>query len=442
VKNTKGDRRYWICAEKGCKATINTNGQSITKLGHTSHNHGSSPHQLVADSIIRGLKRKCQDDSRPLPVLYDEELSTLRSKEFIDDHPDHNQILQSFPTFEGCKTALYHSRSKTRPTLPLTRHQIQLDGRWTETLAGERFLLADEGDVERILIFATDDNLHHLSRAEIIYGDGTFYASPNLFTQLYSLHADVDGSIYPLVFAPLPGKSETIYTRFLQLLKDECLRRRLPLRPLEFFADFENAARKAIKTVFPSTELRGCFFHFTQCIWRKTQSLGLAVPYKEDQDIQRFIRRAAVLPLIPIRHVEDVWFNALEEIEDHHLDVTRFADYVTDYWIENHQPAEWNHFNTEGPRTTNNIEGWHSRINKKLTHGHPNIFTVVDLLQKEQAVTEAHRVQISAGGTRKLQRKKYKRIDARLTTLKRRFIAGNIRLMDYADAASHLLHLD
>ena len=124
--------------------------------------------------------------------------------------------------------------------------------------------------------------------------------------------------------------------------------------------------RKAIKTVFPSADLRGCFYHFTHCIGRKTQSLRLAVPYKGDQDIKRFIRQAAVLPLVPIRHVEDVWFNA----EDHHLYVTRFADYVTDYWIENNEPAEWNHFITDGPRTTNNIEGWHSRINKKLTNGH------------------------------------------------------------------------
>jgi hypothetical protein len=39
-------------------------------------------------------------------------------------------------------------------------------------------------------------------------------------------------------------------------------------------------------------------FHFFQCIWRKTQKCGLQTYYKENNDITRLVRRAAVLPLV------------------------------------------------------------------------------------------------------------------------------------------------
>jgi hypothetical protein len=48
-------------------------------------------------------------------------------------------------------------------------------------------------------MFTTARNPTNLVSADIIYGDGTFYASPTQFTQLYTLHAMVDDVMYPLV---------------------------------------------------------------------------------------------------------------------------------------------------------------------------------------------------------------------------------------------------
>jgi hypothetical protein len=52
----------------------------------------------------------------------------------------------------------------------------------------------------------------------IIYGYGTFYASPTQLTQLYTLHAMVDDVMYPLVFGLLLGKSEEIYDRYFNII--------------------------------------------------------------------------------------------------------------------------------------------------------------------------------------------------------------------------------
>ena len=61
--------------------------------------------------------------------------------------------------------------------------------------------------------------------------------------------------------------------------------------------------------------------------------------YRDNDIVRIFVRRAAVLPLVPPELVEDVWFNAIEDIDDIVINTTAFADYVTKYWVEgnNHQ---------------------------------------------------------------------------------------------------------
>ena len=245
----------------------------------------------------------------------------------------------------------------------------------------------------------TTRNLTNLVDADIIYGHGTVYTSPNQFTQLYTLHATVDGVMYPLAFSLLPGKSEQIYDRLFDILKTACQQRGLHLSPHTFFTDFETATRNAARRAFPNVSLKSCFFHYTQCIWRRTQKLGLATAYKENDNLRLLVRRAAEFPLIPTDLVEDVWFNALEDSEDIHIDATAFADYVTEHWIEGQERDQWNHFTNEGPRTNNHLEGCHSKLKKLVRHAHPNIFQPIELLQKTQANTEANQIQVSAGAT-------------------------------------------
>jgi hypothetical protein len=53
--------------------------------------------------------------------------------------------------------------------------------------------------------------------------------------------------------------------------------------------------------------MKGCCFHYTQCIWRKVQATGLVINYKDEPEIHRLIRRASVSPLVPQAAIEDVW---------------------------------------------------------------------------------------------------------------------------------------
>ncbi|XP_060064009.1 uncharacterized protein LOC132544427 [Ylistrum balloti] len=261
---------------------------------------------------------------------------------------------------------LYNARTQLLPNLPKTRQEILLEGKWRETSVGEQFLLFDEGEEQRMIAFATTENLRMLSNADAVFCDGTFYTCPGLFTQLYTIHAMEDGVMYPLIFVLLPGKSQLIYTNFFRKISDTMDDLLLPFNPATVFLDFEAAAQNDIRTVYPGTTVKWCFFHYTQCIWRKAQQYGLQVSYGENEDVHRLLRRAAVLPIIPPERVEDVWFNALEDLEDSVLPVntTPFCDYVTTQWVEGGDINTWNHYTTEGPRTTNHLKGWNSKLKK------------------------------------------------------------------------------
>ena len=123
-----------------------------------------------------------------------------------------------------------------------------------------------------------------------LYSDGTFYACSSQFQQMYTIHANIDDQMYPLLLALLPGKIQAVYTQLLTKFKTS-------MADLQLFMNFETAAHSATRTVFPGITVKGCFFHYTQAIWRITQHTGLQVTYRNN-DIRQLVRRAAVTTLI------------------------------------------------------------------------------------------------------------------------------------------------
>ena len=89
---------------------------------------------------------------------------------------------------------------------------------YQQTANGEQFLIYDSGvgDAERIFIFASESGLRFLSECDHWYGDGTVKVCPDLFFQLYTIHGQQNGNIYPCVFALLPNKTANTYVRFFQ----------------------------------------------------------------------------------------------------------------------------------------------------------------------------------------------------------------------------------
>ena len=101
-----------------------------------------------------------------------------------------------------------------------------------------------------VVIFATAGTLSHLGRADIWYGDGNFLVYPNLFYQLYTIHAAVHGQIVPLVFSLLPSKSKRYYTFMWLQLKELMIQRGVSPNLKGFRSDLEPAPFKTLLPIF------------------------------------------------------------------------------------------------------------------------------------------------------------------------------------------------
>ena len=68
------------------------------------------------------------------------------------------------------------------------------------------------------------------------------------------------------------------------------------------------AVIQSLAMQLPGVEIQGCYFHFSQCLWRKVQALRMADLYKNDVDTRNLIHKAAALPFIPPRFIR-IWLN-------------------------------------------------------------------------------------------------------------------------------------
>jgi hypothetical protein len=208
------------------------------------------------------------------------------------------------------KSSLYRTRPKK--TIPSTRPSI-LEGKFRLTTSQEQFLQADDGDIDKRLLFSTTENLLHLCAAETIYCDGTFYTAPPMFDQILLVMSCFRW------YSPYFPKETLLHTT-----DSSHYSRILPADTTSTFLPQELAATYT----FPTAELQGCLFHYAKAIWRKTQECGLQTDYKDVPDVTKLVRRAACLPLLPLNKVEDFWLYTLENAPPRD-DCIKLTDYVT-----------------------------------------------------------------------------------------------------------------
>lgn len=71
------------------------------------------------------------------------------------------------------------------------------------------------------------------------------------------------------------------------------------INPTDVITDFEIAAINAVRTNFPLAEPHGCFFHFSQNIWRHIQKAGLQSKHNEDAEFAFQLRLLIALAFLP-----------------------------------------------------------------------------------------------------------------------------------------------
>ena len=106
----------------------------------------------------------------------------------VASDPDVQRVAAKLPDFQSMKSSMYRKCRARLPPLPKSRAEVNLQGEWAETTNGEPFVVGTRGD-DKIILLRTTANLKLLEAADSIYMDGTFKTCPQLFYQMFTIHA-------------------------------------------------------------------------------------------------------------------------------------------------------------------------------------------------------------------------------------------------------------
>ena len=116
-----------------------------------------------------------------------------------------------------------------------------------------------------------------------------------------------------------------------------------------FMTDFEAPICDAFKLFWPSIILLGCYFHFSQLIWKRVKKNHLQVAYERDDSFNAFIRRVSALPFVKSTDLDpafDIFRRRAENLKDEEL--REFAYVLINYaqvqWRERFCIQDWNLF--------------------------------------------------------------------------------------------------
>ena len=177
----------------------------------------------------------------------------------------------SLPSLNDMRRGIRRNRQQVGNPLPIPGNaaDFEIPREYQLTSRQGQFLLYDSGmgDANRILIFSSHEGINFLHNAPSWAADGTFKTVPEIFSQLYTLHGIAGSRVFPCVYALLPNKREETYQRLLTEMTNAAGNH----NPRDILIDFERAAMNSLQAAFPDADIKGCFFHLAQSVYRQVR---------------------------------------------------------------------------------------------------------------------------------------------------------------------------
>ncbi|XP_076039035.1 uncharacterized protein LOC143024138, partial [Oratosquilla oratoria] len=400
-----------------CNARIHTQFGSVIKEVN-KHSHNSSVSNVEVAKAYTALKRRAVDTIEKPSVVISEILTNV-SQVTLGSLPDASAMRKTIKRKRRAVSA--------PPPTPVDLQELELPHQYKiyipEEGREENFLIGDSGPgLHRILLFGRESWLQHLQSSDTWYGDGTFKIAPRLFSQVYIILAKKFNGVIPIIYALLPNKQRSTYSKMFEMLKDL----EPTLSPTSIICDFEHAAFTAMKEVFPEVEIKGCFFHLSQNMHRKITAMGYTSMYNNDASFALRAKMILSLAFVPLAHI-DTYVDALSV--DINEELATLLNWFEDNYIGRPNrrgngrrpplfpPEMWNVYERTlqmEDRTNNHAEAANRRLQTELGMEHPTIWRFIKGLQKVQRNRDAFFEQLIGGHPPPPKLKKYMKADDRI----------------------------
>lgn len=401
-------RNSWLCARSydkvtPCKVRLTTEGNMVVKILH-EHTHLASVSHVVCKSFKEQLKKDALCSAMPpLKILTRRNWRPAKRSylwiawEKLDQNcPFDNRIRRGANPQNSYKTPT----STADIEIPTDLKSILINGNT------ERFLLLDTGShclPERLLLFGTIGALKILSKSPHWQADGTFRIAPDLFGQLYTLHAEYKGKTIPCIYGIVTNKTENSYKLFFNaVFMLAKVQLNVDLRPESILTDFEIAAINAILHCFPNTQINCCYFHLKQSVHRKIVDLRIKKLFDRDIFFSNKIKMMVALAFVPVDRVEEA-FELIINSDDFPESTSAFAKYFKATYVgmdARYSHSIWNMYERtikELPRTNNSVESWHNTLRYTIPQGNQCIYLFLESLKKQHQLGNFEVCQLDAG---------------------------------------------
>jgi hypothetical protein len=211
-----------------------------------AHNHAPCYVKAKSAVVVSAMKeRALQTFEKPKDTI----------NQFISGHKQN--LAFEYPKIRSLVSRISKVRKQKEIVIPENIEVMPQILR--NTLNNEKFLYYENINVagEKNLVYTTYNNLIHLENTDCWVGDGTFYACPVDYTQLYMIQGCVRGKFYPLLFALMETKEDKLYDVVFNFLFLR-LKKKLNI----FICDFEKSQFLSFKKIFTTTRISLCFFSF------------------------------------------------------------------------------------------------------------------------------------------------------------------------------------
>ena len=160
------------------------------------------------------------------------------------------------------------ARRKMTPVIPTTC-VFEIPPWYQKTLAQQQFLLMDfylKRGKDRVVFFATVQQLRLLFNSNVIFMDGTFSVTPSGFEQIFLIHVQHFGQGkqllsrevveqfpldywigLPVVYCLMSNRKASTYTELFRRLKQEAGAMNEEFQPKQIVTDFETALLPVIR---------------------------------------------------------------------------------------------------------------------------------------------------------------------------------------------------
>ncbi|KAG0441998.1 hypothetical protein DMUE_0625 [Dictyocoela muelleri] len=208
---------YWRCSKEGCSVSAITDQNELTRLNGI-HNH-SNDEEKILNLQLKEKMIMCvsNEPHKNLQQIYENLKHQVELA--YSGTSDFSSIINSFDYYQS---SLYRFDSAIVPSLQLV-DSVTFDYNFFRLSVDRDLLIHVEFDPDLVIILGEIKFIEKFttSRRFKITMDGIFKSSSNSFKEIYILHGCFSGQSFPLIYCFLNGKTERLYTKVLNIIKQK-----------------------------------------------------------------------------------------------------------------------------------------------------------------------------------------------------------------------------